>query len=184
MIWATVSSWSCFWDFSILGCKEYNQFVFSVDHLVMSMYTVFSHIVGKGCLIWPVRSLGKTLLPFALLLQGQILPVTPGISWLLTFAFQSPIMKRTSFGGVSSRRSCRSFHRTFQLQLLQHYWFGHRLGLLWYWMVCLWNEERSFCRFWDCIQVLNFRLFCWLWWLCHFIQEILAHSSKYNGNLS
>ena len=36
------------------------------------------------------------------------LPVTPGISWLPTFAFQSPIMKMTSFGGVSSRRSCRS----------------------------------------------------------------------------
>ena len=39
----------------------------------------------------------------------------------------------------------------------------HRSGLLWYWMVCLGNEQRSFCRFWDCIQVLHFRLFCWLW---------------------
>ena len=36
------------------------------------------------------------------------LPVTPGYLWLPTFAFQSPIMKRTSFWGVSSRRSCRS----------------------------------------------------------------------------
>ena len=36
------------------------------------------------------------------------LPVTPGISWLHNFAFQSPIMKRTSFLGVSSRCSCRS----------------------------------------------------------------------------
>ena len=36
------------------------------------------------------------------------LPVTPGVSWLPTFAFQSPIMKRISFLGVSSRRSCRS----------------------------------------------------------------------------
>ena len=32
-------------------------------------------------------------------------PVTPGVSWLPTFAFQSPIVKRTSFLGVSSRRS-------------------------------------------------------------------------------
>ena len=31
------------------------------------------------------------------------LPVTPGVSWLPTFAFHSPIMKRTSFWGVSSR---------------------------------------------------------------------------------
>ena len=36
------------------------------------------------------------------------LPVTPGVSWLSTFAFQFPIMKRTSFLGVSSKRSYRS----------------------------------------------------------------------------
>ena len=35
-------------------------------------------------------------------------PVTPGVSWLPTFAFQSPIMKRTSFLGVTSKKSCRS----------------------------------------------------------------------------
>ena len=28
-------------------------------------------------------------------------------------------------------------HRTIQLQLLQHYWLGHRRRLLWYWMACL-----------------------------------------------
>ena len=50
----------------------------------------------------------------------------------------------------------------------QHYWLGHRLGLLCYWMVCHGNEQRSFCRFSDCIQVLHFRLFCWLWCLLHF----------------
>ena len=49
-------------------------------------------------------------------------------------------------------------HRTIQLHLLQHYWLGHRLGLLWYWMVCLGNEQRSFCHFWDCTQVLHVRL--------------------------
>ena len=41
----------------------------------MSMCRVFSCVVGRGCLLWPVRSLGKTLLAFALLhfvLQGQI----------------------------------------------------------------------------------------------------------------
>jgi len=43
----------------------------------------------------------------------------------------------------------------------------HRLGLLWYWMVCLGNKQRSFYRFWDCIQGLHFGLFCWPWWLLH-----------------
>ena len=32
-------------------------------------------------------------------------------------------------------------------------------------MVNLGNEQRSFCCFWDCIQVLHFGLFCWPWWL-------------------
>ena len=42
---------------------------------MMSMCGVFSCVVGRGCLLWPVCSLGKTLLAFALLnsvLQGQI----------------------------------------------------------------------------------------------------------------
>ena len=65
-------------------------------------------------------------------------------------------------------------HRTVQLQLLQSYWLGHRLGLLWYWMVCLGHEQRSFCRFWDCIQILHFRLFCWPCWPLHFFWGIIA----------
>ena len=59
----------------MFGCKEYNQSDFGVDHLVMSMCRVFSCVVGKQCLLWPVCSLGKTLLVFDLLLsvfQGQI----------------------------------------------------------------------------------------------------------------
>ena len=41
----------------------------------MSLCRVFSCVVGRGCLLWPVRSLGKTLLAFALLhsvLQSQL----------------------------------------------------------------------------------------------------------------
>ena len=62
-------------SFSIFCCREYNQSDFSVDHLVMSMCRVFSCVVGRGCLLWPVHFLGKTLLVFALLhstFQGQI----------------------------------------------------------------------------------------------------------------
>ena len=87
MIWATVSSWSCFcwlyrsngcWQFDlqrIFDCKEYNQSDFSIDPLAMSMCRVFSCVVGRGCLPWPMHSLGETLLAFSLLyfiLQGQI----------------------------------------------------------------------------------------------------------------
>ena len=87
MIWATVSSQSCFyWLYTVspsLGYKEYNQSASSIDHLVMSMCRVFSCVVGRGCLLRPVRSLGKTLLAFALLLSvlpRPNLPVIPGVS--------------------------------------------------------------------------------------------------------
>ena len=68
MIWATVSSWSCFcWLYRASPYKKYNQSALGVDHLVMSMWRVFSCVVGRGCLLWPACSLNKTLLAFALL---------------------------------------------------------------------------------------------------------------------
>ena len=50
-----------------LWCKDYNQFDFSIDHLVMSMCRVVSCVVGRGCLLWLACYLNKTLLAFALL---------------------------------------------------------------------------------------------------------------------
>ena len=71
------------------------------------------------------------------------LPITPGISWLPTFALQSPIMKRTFFW-VLVLKGLVGLHRTIQFQLFQHYWLGHRLKLLWYWMICLeMNRDHS-----------------------------------------
>ena len=60
MIWATVSSRSCFcwlYSFSIFACTGYNQCDFDVDHLVMAMCRVFSCVVGWVCLLWLVRYL-------------------------------------------------------------------------------------------------------------------------------
>ena len=145
----------------------------------MSTCRVFSCVVGRGCLLWPVHFLGKTLLVFiphskakfacysrCFLIPYFCIPVPYNLFWVLVL------------------KGLVGLHRTVQLQLLQRYWLGHRLGLLWYWMVCLGNEQRSICRFWGCIQVLHFRLFCWPWWLLHFFQGIPAHSSRYNGHLS
>ena len=63
------------------------------------------------------------------------------------FCIPVPYNEKDIFFGVLVLKGLVDLHRTVQLQLLQHYWLGHRLGLLWYWMVCLGNEQRSFCRF-------------------------------------
>ena len=78
MIWTTVSSGlifaNCIVFLHLPMQKIYNQSDFGYDHLVMSMHRVISWVVGRGCLLWPVYSLGKNLLAFAMLhfvLQGQ-----------------------------------------------------------------------------------------------------------------
>ena len=119
---------------------------------------VFSCVVGRGCSLWPVHSLGKTLLAFALLhsvLKGQICLI---LQVSLDFLFCIPFPYNKNLFWVLVLEGLVGLHRIIQLQLLQHYWSGDRLGLLWYWMVCLGNEQRSFCLFWDCIQVLHFGL--------------------------
>ena len=122
--------------------------------VMMSMCRVFSCVVGRGCLLWPVLSLSKTLLAFALLhsvLQGQIcLLLQVSLDFLLLHS--SPLWWKGHLFLVLVLEGLIGLIGTIQLQLLQHYWLGHRLGLLWYWMVCLENKQRSFCRFWDCTQ--------------------------------
>ena len=49
-----------------------------------------------------------SLYPASFFTPRSNLPVTPGISSLPTFVFQSPMMKMTSFLGIRSRRFCRS----------------------------------------------------------------------------
>ena len=147
MIWATVSSRSCFcwlYSFSIFGYKECNQSDFGIDHLVMSMCRVVSWFVGLFAMTsvfsWQ-NSVSLCLVSFCI--PRPNLPVTPGISWLPAFAFLSPMMKRTSF--LVLVLGLVGLHRTVQLQLLRHQWLGiHTLGLLWYWVVCLGNKSHVY----------------------------------------
>ena len=118
------------WSFSIFTCKEYNQSYFSIDHLVMSMYRVISYVIARGCLLWPVHSLYKSLLAFALLqfvLLGQtclLLQVS------LDFLFCIPITydEKDIFFDLLVLDDLVSLHRI--VQLLQHQWLGYRLGVL------------------------------------------------------
>ena len=107
-----------------------------------------------------VHSLGKTLLAFALLhsiFQLQIC-LLPQVFLDFLLLHSSLLQWKGHIFWVLVLKGLIGLHRTIQLQLLQHYWLGHRLGLLWYWMVCLGSEQRLFSCFWDCIQVLHFRL--------------------------
>ena len=118
-------------SFSIFGCKEYNQSDFGVEHLVMSMCSlllccwkrVFAMI---SMLSWQNS---VSLCPVSFCTPRPNLPVTPSISRLPTFVFQSPMMKRTYFG-MLLLEGLVHLHRTIQLQLLQHYWLENRLELL------------------------------------------------------
>ena len=90
------------------------------------------------------RQNSVSLCPASFSTPRPIFSVTPGIPWLATFAFQFPMMKMSSFCVcVIVLEGLVDLHRTIQLQLLQHQWLGHRLGLLWCWMVCLGNKPRS-----------------------------------------
>ena len=90
----------------------------------MSMYRVFSCVVGRGCSLWPVHFLGKTLLVFALLhsvLQGQIcLLLQVFLDFLLLHS--SPLWWKGHLFWVLVLKGLVGLHRT--IQLLQSYWLG------------------------------------------------------------
>ena len=81
---------------------------------------IWGTVVGRGCLLWPVYSLRKTLLAFALLhfvLQSQT-HLLLQISWIPTFAFQSAMMKRTFFF-LLILKGFVGHHRTIWLQVFR-----------------------------------------------------------------
>ena len=156
MIWATVSSWSCFcWLYRAspsLAAKNIINLISVLNIWWCPCVESSLVLLEEGVCYDQCIFLAKlySSLPCFIPYSKAKFAFTPGVSWLPTFAFQSPIMKRTSFW-VLVLKGLVGLHRTVQLQLLQRYWLGHRLGLLWYWMVCLGNEQSSFCLFWDCI---------------------------------
>ena len=176
MIWATISSrsWFCWLCRACpsLATKNIINLILVFDYLVMSMYRVISCVVGRGCFLWRMDSLSKTLLAFALFILYSKAKLACYSRYLLTsyFCILVPYNEKDIFFFlVLLLEGLVGHHRTIWLQLPRHYiLLGHTLGLLWYWIVCLGNEQRSFCHFWDCTQVLHFRLFCLLWGLLHF----------------
>ena len=113
-----------------LWLQRRNNSDFGIDHLLVFMYRVVCWIVGKGvCRDQHVLFLLFTLLHFVL--EGQTCLLLQVSLDFLILHFQSPMMKRISFFLVLFLEDLIGIRRIIQLQLLQHQWLDHRLGLLW-----------------------------------------------------
>ena len=112
--WATVSSWSC-------SCWLYRASpslaAKNIISLILVLTICWCPCVASSLVCWK-RVVAMTsvfswqnsirLCPASFCTPRPNLPVTQGVPWLPSFAFQSGIMKRTSFLGVSSKKSYRS----------------------------------------------------------------------------
>ena len=156
MIWAVVSSQSCFcWLYGAstsLAAKNITDLILwltiwwcQIHQKYKGPHVVFSCVVGRRCLLWPVHSLRKTLLPLPCFILYSTAKLTCYSRYLLTSYFCIPVPYDEnnifSLFLVLVLEGLVSLHRNVQLQLLQHYWLGHRLGLLWYRMVCHRNKQ-------------------------------------------
>ena len=175
MIWATVSSRSCFcWLYRTLPSLAAKNIINLISVLTIwrcpfiesSFVLLEEGISYDQCVL-----LGKLCWPLPCFILYSKAKFTCYSRYLLTSYFCSPVPydEKDIFFWVLALEGLIGLQRTVQLQLLQHHWLGHRLELLWYWMICLGNEQKSFCYFWDCTQVLHFGLFCWLWGLLYFL---------------
>ena len=118
MIWATVSSRSCF-------CRLYWASLSSAAKNRINLIPVLtirwcpglklSQVVGKECLLWPVCSLYRALLPFPLvyfIFQGQTwLLFQVSLNFLLLHSYS--LWWKGYLFSISSRMSHRSFIERF-----------------------------------------------------------------------
>ena len=107
--------------------------VYVRSHLLCCWIRVFAMITA---FFWQ-NSVSLCLLHFVL--QGQTcLLLQVSLDFLLLHS--SPLWWKGHLFLVLVLEGIVGHHRTVQLQLLQHWWLGHGLGLLWYWIVFLRNE--------------------------------------------
>ena len=125
-------------NFSIFGCKEYNQSNFGIDHLVMSMCKV-SHLLCCWKRVFAMTNqcvlLAKLCQPLSCFILYSKAKLACYSRYLLTSCFCIPVHynEKDIFFGWGARlvlKDLVSLHRTIQPQLLWHSWFWHRLGSL------------------------------------------------------
>ena len=118
MIWATVSSRSCFcWLYRASSSSAAKNIINLSSTLTIWWYPcvecrVFSCVVGRGCLLWPVCSLVKTLLAFALLhfvLQGQTFLFLLAILWNSAFKWVYLSFSPLPFASLLFSAICKAY---------------------------------------------------------------------------
>ena len=162
MIWATVSSWSCF-------CWLYRASPSLTAKNIINLITVVT-ICWCPCVESSLRGAfswqnSVSLCPASFCTQWINLPVTSGISWLPTFAFNFPVMKRTSLG-VLALEGLVSLPKTTQFSFFGISGWGIDLDYCDFELFCLGNEQGSLL--FEIASKYCIWLFCWLWWLLHF----------------
>ena len=145
MIWATGSSLSCFcWLYRTSPSLATNIInLISVLTICCCPYVESSLVLlEEGVYSDQCIHLAKLSLPLTCFILYSKAKFYSHSRCILTsyFCIPVPYNEKAIFLIVSSRKSCRSPWKC-QLQPFQHYSSGHRLGLLWYWMVCLGNEQ-------------------------------------------
>ena len=140
--WGTVSSQSYFcWLYS----DSPSLAIKNIINLI-SILTIRWCLCVESCLCCWKRVFAMTsvfcwqnsvsLCPASFCTPRPNFPVTPGISWFPTFAF-SPLKWKGHLLWVLVLELLVGLHRTIQLQLLQHYWFGHTPDYVYIFYRCL-----------------------------------------------
>ena len=107
---------------------------------MVSICNVVSCVVGRGCLLWPVCSLGKTPLTFSVLQWQTYLLLQVSLDFLLLHS--SPLWWKGHLFWVLFLEGLVDLYRTVLFHLLLNQWLGHRLGLLWCWMGLSWKGSK------------------------------------------
>ena len=110
IIWATVSSRSCFcWLYTASPSLVAKKIIWfqcwppGDVHVQSLLLCCWRRVFAMSSAFSWQNSI--SLCPALFYTSRPNMPVIPGVSWLPTFALQYVIMKRTSFWGVSSRSS-------------------------------------------------------------------------------
>ena len=150
MIWATVSSRSCFcWLYRAspsLAAKNITNLISVLIIWWCLCVKSFLMLLKEGASYDQCILLAKLLaLPCFILYSKAKLACSS--RYLLTLYFCIPVLYEKDiffFFLVLVPKGLIGLRRTIQPQLLWQWWLVHRLGLLWYWMVCLGNKQKSF----------------------------------------